>query len=491
MALPSSGPISFSQIRSEWNLSGPVLLSTFYKGAPYFKSNKAVQQTNALTNIPTRGQEYRLSYLYGKYRYYFYTFSVSSGSYISLGTGTSITSNFGNYSADSDVRPSTLPTDRPIYAEVTLNSGVVTNGLGIDDDQAGYRAFVGQGGADCGSITYLINNGSIYGVGGNGGAGAAIDSNGSSGTKGGAAICYGRNLYLENYGIVYGGGGGGGGGAYSYEGSDGGSDTRSAGGGGGGGQGSTGGVGGVGGPLPPASGAFGGRNAAGSPGSNGSFSGPGSGGGGGGPSNWGPCAGGTGGTWGQPGTAGQAVTAGSQDTQPGSGGPSGEAIRRGTKYSFCGGFSFVSNSGSLAGPVDTTTPTGGGGGGPNGCTPSKISDNLSIYRSNCTINYAVAGTTSGNKLFDSTTSFAQTTTTVRGDGQTFANIIQNINSYYKTAIGRPAEQDGLNFYVQVYINNPSLTYQQLYSQIYSAYINDGEQAKGTILSYADSCGSSF
>lgn len=490
MALPSSGPISFSQIRSEWNLSGPVLLSTFYKGAPYFKSNKAVQQTSALTNIPTRGQEYRLSYLYGKYRYYFYTFSVSSGSYISLGTGTSITSNFGNYSSDSDVRPSNLPTDRPIYAEVTLNSGVVTNGLGIDDDQAGYRAFVGQGGADCGSITYLINNGSIYGVGGNGGAGAAIDSNGSSGTKGGAAICYGRNLYLENYGIVYGGGGGGGGGAYSYEGSDGGSDTRSAGGGGGGGQGSTGGVGGAGGPLPSPSGAFGGRNAAGSPGSNGSFSGPGLGGGGGGPSNWGPCAGGTGGTWGQPGTAGQAVTAGSQDTNPGQGGPSGEAIRRGTKYSFCGGFSFVSNSGSLAGPVDTTTPTGGGGGGSTptqGCVATTTSDTYANYRTNCTVTYTGAVITGAN-LFDSPTSYSINTYSNR-QGETFANIIQNINNYYKTTIGRPADQAGINFWGNRY-NTTNLTYFQLYSEIYQSYLNN-EASRGTIIGYGDSCNQQF
>lgn len=178
------------------------------------------------------------------------------------------------------------------------------------------------------SSLIIINDGSLYGQGGNGGQGAAIDRNGFSGQNGGDCIniniqSQNTRIYYSGSGLLWAGGGGGGGGAYSYEGSDGGSDTRSAGGGGGGGQGYSTSLGGPGGPLPNPSGAFGGRNAAGSPGSNGGFNSAGNGGGGGGPSNWGPCAGGTGGSWGADGNTGVAVTAGSKDTNPGEGGFAG------------------------------------------------------------------------------------------------------------------------------------------------------------------------
>lgn len=183
------------------------------------------------------------------------------------------------------------------------------------------------------SSLVIVNEGSIYGQGGNGGQGAAIDRNGFNGFNGGNSITIekqlvGSKVYLSTSSSskIWAGGGGGGGGAYSYEGSVGGSDTRSAGGGGGGGQGYSVSSGGPGGPLPNPSGAFGGRNAAGSPGSNGSFASAGAGGGGGGPSHWGPCAGGSGGNWGTDGATGQAVTAGNQDTNPGIGGKSGFCI---------------------------------------------------------------------------------------------------------------------------------------------------------------------
>lgn len=154
------------------------------------------------------------------------------------------------------------------------------------------------------SSLILVNEGSIYGQGGNGGNANGTDQPGSPGGNGGPAI--GVSTQNQNTKIyistssgskVWAGGGGGGGGGYLY--GAGSADDRHGGGGGGGGQGYSVSSAGRGGDVS------GGQSFDGSAGSSGSFSSAGNGGGGG--NGYGHIAGvgGNGGAWGQDGGRGQ------------------------------------------------------------------------------------------------------------------------------------------------------------------------------------------
>lgn len=160
-----------------------------------------------------------------------------------------------------------------------------------------------------GSTVTLINNGNIYGKGGDAGAGGNGTSAsilGGSGAAGSPALSLGYNITLDNTnGKIFGGGGGGGGGN-GYWSCFISNCTGSGGNGGGGGQGSSGGSGGGGGT---------GLNENGSGGGSGSTVGPGAGSIGGG--SWPHNNGGNGGAW---------ASAGAASPNGGGGGAAGAAI---------------------------------------------------------------------------------------------------------------------------------------------------------------------
>jgi hypothetical protein len=126
-----------------------------------------------------------------------------------------ITSNQTNFNLHTALgSPST-----PVRATVVINSGVV-----VSSDNASTPAF-DQGSLPAGSSVTLINNGSVYGMGGAGGAGGdafaspffpynLTAGNGADGLSGGNALRLSAPTVIVNSaGEIFGGGGGGGGSA--------------------------------------------------------------------------------------------------------------------------------------------------------------------------------------------------------------------------------------------------------------------------------------
>jgi len=167
-----------------------------------------------------------------------------------------------------------------------------------------------------GSSITLINDGSIYGRGGDGGSGphtytgTQFFCNGYGGGVGGPAVGISYPLTIDNtHGYIFGGGGGGGGGGAA----SGVGTCYYWGGGGGGGQGSISSNGGGGGP-------------GGSSGGAGTIAGPGAGGAGGSYSRGYGGAGGTGGSWGVYGSSGGSASWSGGTGYGGAGGAGGPAI---------------------------------------------------------------------------------------------------------------------------------------------------------------------
>jgi hypothetical protein len=316
MSTPSSGPLKFSDLATEFSIdtTQSLRLSQFYRGGIYIKNNKAVERS-PLSVVPVRGNSINLGKLKGVYKHYAYTFTFNNNNvgtitYQSKGIGSTIVSGDANFSNSPDP-PGQFLTDRPVYAEVTIPANINliggfvssqqgSNDLGRENNPA-LRSFVNAGNVDVNTISYIINYGNIYGTGGagnTGGGGDGVSKEGLPGYDGGHAIVYGRTTYLENYGKVYGGGGGGGGGGFVF--GAGSTNDGQGGGGGGGGQGWNNSSAGAAGPKA----GWGGNWYGGADGSNGSISFPGNGGGGGRGFHQGGN-GGSGGSWGQNGSRGR------------------------------------------------------------------------------------------------------------------------------------------------------------------------------------------
>lgn len=148
---------------------------------------------------------------------------------------------------------------------LTINSGVTVYSTSTVSPSLN----TGTGWAS-GSVIRIINNGNIYGCGGDGGGGGDFDQrDGVNGDNGGEAININLDVIIDNTnGFIFGGGGGGGGGATDARGGLG----YAPGGGGGGGQGrngGNGGSGGSGGGVPAEDGTSGDTTSAGSGGAGG------------------------------------------------------------------------------------------------------------------------------------------------------------------------------------------------------------------------------
>jgi hypothetical protein len=203
---------------------------------------------------------------------------------------------------------------------LTINSGVV-----VYSNSTALAALYQSAPFAAGSTVKVINNGTICGAGGNGGAGQngpfaePGGTPGFSGFDAGDAIALQNDWTIDNTnGFIFGGGGGGCGGYSALS-----SGNGDPGAGGGGGQGRVGGNGGPGGA--PGSG----NSTGGVQGAAGNFSSPGAGG----PSNQYGGVGGDGGAWG---TKGATTFAGTYT--PPTPGKAGNAIRRnGHVPTFLGG----------------------------------------------------------------------------------------------------------------------------------------------------------
>jgi hypothetical protein len=310
MAIPSSGPITFAQIQTEFGGSNPIGLNEYYRGGAY------VPNIPSNSGVPTSGA-ISVSNFYGTNAAFVFNQTISS--------------NTANYNLSSAMTAAGWNGTTTAFVNVTVGSGVWV----YSNDTATPGFIVPSLPA---ASTVAINNyGYITGAGGQGGQGGDYNFSACTGTVGGNGIAGGNalqiywNTTVNNYAnfIAGGGGGGGGGGSsngvYTYL-------LSAAGGGGGGGAGglNAGGAGAssgcyvyiiIGGTPyynnPTASYGSAASGGSGGAGGNGGVMGYGSGYGG---------AGGTGGGWGAAGNTGGASSGANQSFSPGSGGAAGRAI---------------------------------------------------------------------------------------------------------------------------------------------------------------------
>lgn len=289
MALPSSGPLTLSQIQGEFGGSNPISMSEYYRGGAFVGNNN--------TTVPTSGA-ISISNFYGTVKRVFIPLTISSSTYnydVYANRG-------GTYIAGiSDI-------------QVTVNGGVR-----VGSTSTGAYAMLVTNSFNAGDTVTIVNNGVIQGMGGTGGDSLTGASNGNPGTNAGNALYINRATTIQNNSVIAGGGGGGGGGS-GWTPSKGGSGW---GGGGGGGAG-----------FNPGSGGGGGY-----PGSNGTDSA----GGAGNPGDFQGIAGGTGGGRGANGATGGA-SGGANPRPGGAGGAAGY-------YIVGGGFVTWTATGTRQGPA--------------------------------------------------------------------------------------------------------------------------------------------
>ena len=223
MPLPSSGPLSFSDLQSQFGGSNPISFSEYYRGAGF------VTNTGVNNSIPTSGV-IALNNFYDTYG--------------RVPISVSIASSTSNYNAYANRGGAYIPGVSDLT--YTINSGVVVSSVNTSS-----TAFIVNTSFLATDTVAIINNGTITGAGGGGGAGGIGNSQapqpGSPGGGGGPALLAQRAVSVTNNGTIAGGGGGGGGGGASYY--SGKEDDAKGGAGGGGGAGTVAGAGGAGGPA--------------------------------------------------------------------------------------------------------------------------------------------------------------------------------------------------------------------------------------------------
>jgi len=276
MALPASGPLSISQIATEFGDTAPNSMSDFYRGG------SLVPDAPANTSIPTSGA-------IGIGNFYGATNRVAVPLIISANTQ--------NYDVYTQASASPLYTAGIADVTLTIQPGVV-----VGSSSTGTYALSVPNAFNASDTVAIVNNGVVQGRAGNGGAGGSNPrvgdqggGPGGGGGTGGNAVYVNFATTLTNNGTLAGGGGGGGGGGagvwqqinpksppnYAYAGGGGGGggagNTAGSGGGGGnpgggpggGGNSSSGGGGGAGFLINPGQGRGGNGGAGGGRGANG------------------------------------------------------------------------------------------------------------------------------------------------------------------------------------------------------------------------------
>jgi hypothetical protein len=169
MALPSSGPLSLTNIQTEFGGSNPISLSEYYRGGSYVTTNN--------TNVPTSGV-ISFSNFYGAVK----QFAVV------------ISSNLAT--------PQNLRTLVLAAGWNGSDAVLVTNNAIISSNTTATPALTINGTFPNGVV--FVNNSYIVGMAGVGGAPDNV------GLPGGAAILVSTAVSINNVGTIAGGGGGGG-----------------------------------------------------------------------------------------------------------------------------------------------------------------------------------------------------------------------------------------------------------------------------------------
>jgi len=167
MPIPTSGPITFTELKNEFNDVDPVFLRDFYRGGGL------VPDSPVNSNVPTSGQ-----------------ISVSEMRGASNELVAIVSSNTTQLNISTLFSPSDWSSSIP--KRVQINSGVV-----IGSTSTGTPALTVGGGA--GGVVRLDNAGSIRGAGGSANSG-----------NGGPALRANNAVEIQNTGEIYAGGGGGG-----------------------------------------------------------------------------------------------------------------------------------------------------------------------------------------------------------------------------------------------------------------------------------------
>jgi hypothetical protein len=220
MTLPV-GEISLSQVNTELGISPSSTLITM---------NDAAVRT--LAGVGGSGTVISMQNLQGKSSVFALT----------------ISSNTYNYNLATAAPGAGWPGSSAI--QLTINPGVV-----VGSTSTGTFALQIPSALNPAPSVTVINNGTVIGMGGDGGRGARGEppaSPSTGGSPGGAALFVGRPVVITNNGTLAGGGGGGGGGGARTSTFPGALARR--GGGGGGGAGFNSGAGGAGGTGPPTNG---------------------------------------------------------------------------------------------------------------------------------------------------------------------------------------------------------------------------------------------
>jgi hypothetical protein len=214
MALPPSGTLSLANIQTEFGGTNPISLSEYYRNGglvPNAAQNAAIPTSGAISIGNFYGSTNRISISL--------TLSASAYNYdVYANRG-------GSYVAG--------------ISDITVT---VAPGVYIGSTSTGTYAMTVSSSFNAGDTVTIVNNGTIEGMGGAGGAAIFAANAGNVGLGGGNALSVARATTIQNNSIIAGGGGGGGGGA-GYTPNKGGSDW---GGGGGGGAGYNPGAGGAG-----------------------------------------------------------------------------------------------------------------------------------------------------------------------------------------------------------------------------------------------------
>jgi len=252
MALPSSGPLAFTNIQTEFGGTNPIGLNEYYRGGGL------VPVSSTTTTIPSSG-------------------TIAANNFYGTANRVDVPLTIGSPTYNYDVY--TQASTNPAYVAGKANVNVtVSPGVQVGSTSTGTYAMLVPSSFSPGDTVAITNNGVIQGRGGDGGGGQFGASNGNPGGGGGNALYVNRPVTITNNSVIAGGGGGGGAGAgltpnkgpSDWGGGGGGGagfDGGSGGGGGypGGGGNSSSGGGGGGGPGPGGPG--GGRGAGGSNGS--------------------------------------------------------------------------------------------------------------------------------------------------------------------------------------------------------------------------------
>lgn len=187
MPIPSSGAISLSTVQTEFGGSNPIGINEYYAGGGLVPSGTS----GTYGAVPSSGV-ISLQKFYGTQNAFVFNATIAS--------------NTQNYNIKSAAIAAGWNQVLPLIATITINSGVV-----VGSSSVGTYALQTGSTFPSGSSLTIVNNGTIVGMGGNGG-GAVGSGNGPPGTAAGPALLVQQAITIYNNNIIGGGGGGGGGG---------------------------------------------------------------------------------------------------------------------------------------------------------------------------------------------------------------------------------------------------------------------------------------